>query len=98
MVITVVCGVPGKESNGTTIAAMNLIRALCERGHAVRFVCSDPERAGTSRCPLRSAHRRSGMPQRTAYRCVFPFFVLCADDPYKRCGRISLPRRRPARS
>lgn len=46
MVITVVCDVLGKENNGTTIAAMNLIRALKERGHAVRVVCSDPNRAG----------------------------------------------------
>ena len=47
MVITVVCDVLGKENNGTTIAAMNLIRALRERGHTVRVVCSDPKRAGT---------------------------------------------------
>jgi glycosyltransferase involved in cell wall biosynthesis len=46
MVITVVCDVLGKENNGTTIAAMNLIRALKERGHTVRVVCSDPNRAG----------------------------------------------------
>ena len=47
MIITVVCDVLGKENNGTTIAAVNLIRALRERGHTVRVVCSDPKRAGT---------------------------------------------------
>ena len=47
MIITVICDVLGKENNGTTIAAMNLIRALQKRGHTVRVVCSDPERAGT---------------------------------------------------
>ena len=46
MTITVVCDVLGKENNGTTIAAMNLIRAMGERGHTVRVVCSDQERAG----------------------------------------------------
>lgn len=46
MTITIVCDVLGKENNGTTIAAMNLIRSLQERGHSVRVVCSDPERAG----------------------------------------------------
>ena len=46
MTITIVCDVLGKENNGTTIAAMNLIRSLQERGHTVRVVCSDPERAG----------------------------------------------------
>ena len=46
MIITVVCDVLGKENNGTTIAAMNLIRALRDRGHTVRVVCPDPERKG----------------------------------------------------
>ena len=46
MIISVICDVLGKENNGTTIAAMNLIRALRDRGHTVRVVCSDPERAG----------------------------------------------------
>lgn len=46
MIITVVCDVLGEENNGTTIAAMNLIRALSKRGHNVRVVCSDPERKG----------------------------------------------------
>ena len=46
MTITIVCDVLGKENNGTTIVAMNLIRSLQERGHSVRVVCSDPERAG----------------------------------------------------
>ena len=46
MTVTVVCDVLGEENNGTTIAAMNLIRALSKRGHNVRVVCSDPERKG----------------------------------------------------
>lgn len=46
LTVTVVCDVLGRENNGTTIAAMNLIRALREKGHTVRIVCSDPERAG----------------------------------------------------
>lgn len=44
MNVTVVCDVLGAENNGTTIAAMNLIRALQKAGHQVRVVCPDPER------------------------------------------------------
>lgn len=46
MIITVVCDVLGKENNGTTIAAMNLIRSLKAKGHTVRVVCPDKEREG----------------------------------------------------
>ena len=46
MVFTVVCDVLGKENNGTTIAAMNLIRSLRAKGHTVRVVCPDKEREG----------------------------------------------------
>ena len=46
MNITVVCDVLGDENNGTTIAAMNLIRGLKQRGHTVRVVCPDARRAG----------------------------------------------------
>ena len=44
MTVTVVCDVLGRENNGTTIAAMNLIRTLKSRGHEVRVVCADSER------------------------------------------------------
>ena len=46
MVITVVCDVLGEANNGTTIAALNLIRSMRERGHTVRVVCSDQHRKG----------------------------------------------------
>ena len=46
MVITIVCDVLGQENNGTTIAAMNLVRSLKKRGHTVRVVCADEERRG----------------------------------------------------
>ncbi|MBR0156539.1 MAG: glycosyltransferase [Clostridia bacterium] len=46
MNITVVCDVLGKENNGTTTAAMNLIRSMKAKGHHVRVVCPDPERKG----------------------------------------------------
>ena len=46
MTITVVCDVLGKENNGTTIAAMNLIRSLKAKGHTVRVVCPDEVRKG----------------------------------------------------
>ena len=46
MTVTVVCDVLGEENNGTTIAAMNLIKALKQRGHTVRIVCGDEKRRG----------------------------------------------------
>ena len=46
MVIVVVCDVLGEENNGTTVAAMNLIRALRKKGHTVRVLCADQHRKG----------------------------------------------------
>lgn len=46
MVITVVCDVLGEENNGTTIAAMNLIRYLRRGGHTVRILCGDQDKIG----------------------------------------------------
>ena len=39
MKICVVSDVLDEENNGTTIAAMNLIRSLKEKGHEVKIVC-----------------------------------------------------------
>ena len=44
MIITVVCDVLGKENNGTTIAAMNLIRSLKKKGHTVKILCPDEDK------------------------------------------------------
>lgn len=46
MIVTIVCDVLGKENNGQTIAAMNLIRFLKSKGHTVRVICADKEREG----------------------------------------------------
>jgi glycosyltransferase involved in cell wall biosynthesis len=46
LIVTIVCDVLGPENNGTTIAAMNLIRFLKQRGHQVRVVCPDKDREG----------------------------------------------------
>lgn len=46
MTVTLVCDVLGEENNGTTIAAMNLARALREAGHEVRLLCPDEARRG----------------------------------------------------
>lgn len=48
MTITVVCDVLGEENNGTTIAAMNLIRFLKSQGHTVRVLCADQNKKGQS--------------------------------------------------
>ena len=50
MVITIVCDVLGEENNGTTIAAMNLIRYLRSKGHTVRILCSDQDKTGQGDC------------------------------------------------
>ena len=44
MTICVVCDVLGEENNGTTIAAMNLIRSLRKKGHTVRVLCPDEDK------------------------------------------------------
>lgn len=46
MIITIVSDVLGEENNGTTIAAMNLVRSMRSRGHEVRVVCADEEKRG----------------------------------------------------
>ncbi len=46
MRVTVICDVLGPENNGTSIAAMNLIRALRAAGHRLTVVCPDREREG----------------------------------------------------
>ena len=46
MIITIVCDVLVKENNGTTIAAMNLIRFLKKQGHTVKVLCADQNRKG----------------------------------------------------
>ncbi|MGN0172868.1 MAG: glycosyltransferase [Acutalibacteraceae bacterium] len=47
MNITIVCDVLGKENNGTTIAAMNLIRSLKSKGHKVNILCPDTDKKNT---------------------------------------------------
>lgn len=44
MIVTVVCDVLGHENNGTTIAAMNLIRFLKSNGVEVRVLCADQDK------------------------------------------------------
>lgn len=46
MIVTIVCDVLGEENNGTTVAAMNLIRFLKAQGHTVRILCGDQDKKG----------------------------------------------------
>ncbi len=46
MNVTVVCDVLGEANNGTTVAALNLINSLIDKGHSVKVVCPDKERGG----------------------------------------------------
>lgn len=50
MIITVACDVLGEENNGTTIAAMNLIKYLRSKGHTVRILCGDKDKIGQQDC------------------------------------------------
>lgn len=44
MTIAIICDVLGEINNGTTMASLNLINAMRERGHTVRVVCPDKKR------------------------------------------------------
>lgn len=46
MKITIVCDVLGEANNGTTLAALNLIRSLKQKGHRVTVLCPDQEKKG----------------------------------------------------
>lgn len=46
MNILIVSDVLGEETNGTTVAAMNLIRHLKSKGHNVKILCADANRKG----------------------------------------------------
>lgn len=46
MNITVVCDVMGEETNGTTIATLNLIRFLQNQNHNVKILCPDQSKKG----------------------------------------------------
>ena len=46
MNILIVSDVLGEENNGTTTAAMNLIRYLRSKGENVRILCADQEKKG----------------------------------------------------
>lgn len=46
MKITVVCDVLGALNNGTTIVALDLIKAMQARGHEVRVICPDASKKG----------------------------------------------------
>lgn len=46
MNITIVCEVFGEANNGTTIAAINLIKFLKKQGHNVKVVCPDEDKRG----------------------------------------------------
>lgn len=46
MTITIVSDVFGAANNGTTIAAMNLIKALSKKGYQVRILCPDEDKKG----------------------------------------------------
>ena len=46
MVVTIIADVLGEENNGTTIACMNLVRYLREKGDTVKIVCCDQDKKG----------------------------------------------------
>lgn len=46
MQLTIIAPVLGEENNGTTVAIMNLIRAMEAKGHKVNVVCPDKDKKG----------------------------------------------------
>ncbi len=46
MIVCVVSDVLGEANNGTTIAGLNLIKTLKDRGYDVRIVCPDKDKSG----------------------------------------------------
>ncbi len=57
LTVTIVCDVSGRDINGTSIAAQNLIDGLKRDGHNVRVLCCDETRRGEDGyyvCPRRS--------------------------------------------
>ena len=44
MKITIICDVLGKPNNGTTVAALNLIKSLKDKGHDIKVVCNDEDK------------------------------------------------------
>ncbi len=46
MKICIVCDVLGKQNNGTSVAAYNLIDFMLKRGHEVHIVCPDEDKKG----------------------------------------------------
>lgn len=47
MNITIVCEVLGEPNNGTTVAGLNLINYLKQKGHNVKVVCPDADKQST---------------------------------------------------
>ena len=46
MRVTIVLDIPITAHNGTTVAAINLVKTLQDRGHLVRVVTPDPSKKG----------------------------------------------------
>ena len=46
MNVTIICDVLGEPNNGTTIATLNLIHYLTDKGHRVKIVSADADTTG----------------------------------------------------
>ena len=46
MQLTIIAPFLGEENNGTTVAVMNLVRAMKSKGHKVNIVCPDKNKRG----------------------------------------------------
>ena len=88
MRVTVVCDVLGKENNGTTIAAMNLIRSLKSKGHRVTVVCPDQDKQGKDGYvvmptmnlgPLNSYVRKNGVSLARGVKRILEPVILDSD-------------------
>lgn len=48
MKICIICDVLGEENNGTTIAAMNLIRSLKSKNYDLKIICCNKDKTTDS--------------------------------------------------
>lgn len=69
MRITIVCDVLGEENNGTTLAAMNLIRSLKAKGHTLTILCPGARKNPRNIRAAMSSSPQAGIPRRRTRPC-----------------------------
>lgn len=88
MNITIICDVLGEPNNGTTIATLNLIRYLTDKGHNIKIVSADSDKAGKENYytvpalnlgPFNAALKRNGVQLAKADKKILAQAIRNAD-------------------